>query len=102
VRVADYTAACAEAEDDGVSAFVRVLHDAGVRPAEASTLAQALTSRSGGGQLGVSGRSRGVVNWLDTDDGRYALRRNGEWITITAADTSRLTSMAEEMLADFR
>jgi hypothetical protein len=100
VRVADYTAACAEGAADGVSAFVRVLHAAGVRPAEASTLAQALTSRSGGGQLGVSGRARGVVNWLDTADGRYALRRNGEWITITPADTPRLTSMAEEMLAD--
>jgi hypothetical protein len=103
VRVADYTAACAEAAADGVSAFVRVLHAAGVRPAEAGTLAQALTSRSGGGQLGVgAGRSRGVVNWLDTDDGRYALRRNGEWITITPADTARLTSMTEELLADLR
>jgi hypothetical protein len=102
VRIADYTAACAEGAADGAAAFTRVLHAAGVRPAEASTLAQALTSRSGGGQLGVNGRARGVVNWLDTDDGRYALRRNGEWITITPADTPRLTSMVEELLADFR
>jgi hypothetical protein len=29
-----------------------------------------------------------------------SLRRNGEWITVTPADTPRLTSMAEEMLAD--
>lgn len=102
VSFADYEAACAEGAVDGVSGFVRVLHAAGVRAAEASTLAQALTSRSGGGQLGATGRTRtdSVINWLDTDDGRYVLRRNGAWLTITPADTPRLTSMAEEMLAD--
>jgi hypothetical protein len=102
VNAADYEAACAEGEVDGVSGFSRTLYAAGVRNADVNVLAHALTTRTGGGQLGATGRVRAysVVSWLDTPDGRYALRRNGEWITITPADTPRLTSMAEEMLAD--
>jgi len=102
IAVADYDAACAEAERDGVTGFVRVLHAAGVRQPEASMLAQALTTRTGGGQLGVTGRSRALVTWLDAEDGRYALRHHGAWLTVTPADLPRLTSMAEEMLADVR
>jgi hypothetical protein len=102
VTAADSEEACAEGEYDGVSGFTRTLQSAGLRMADVSTLTQALTTRIGGGQLGATGRIRtySVVNWVDTPDGRYALRRNGDWITITPADTSRLTSMAEEMLAD--
>jgi hypothetical protein len=102
VSAADYAAACEEGAYDGASGFSRVLHAAGLRTADVNTLASALTARTGGGQLGATGRVRAysVVNWLDTPDGRYALRRNGDWITITPADTPRLTSMAEEMLAD--
>jgi hypothetical protein len=102
VSATDYATACEEGAFDGASGFARALHAAGVRTSDVNTLTQALTSRTGGGQLGATGRVRtsGVVNWLDTPDGRYALRRNGEWITVTPADTPRLTSMAEEMLAD--
>lgn len=102
VSLADYTQACEEGATEGVSGFVRSLHAAGVRAVEASTLAQALTTRAGGGQLGATGRRRtpSVINWLDTPEGRYALRRNGDWLTVTPADTPRLTAMAEEMLAD--
>ncbi|MFC4854656.1 ESX secretion-associated protein EspG [Actinophytocola glycyrrhizae] len=104
VSVADYEAACAEGAAEGVPGFTRSLHAAGVRAEEVSTFAQALTTRTGGGQLGASGRVRAysLVNWLDTPEGRYALRRNGAWITLTPADTTRLTSMAEEMLTDVR
>jgi hypothetical protein len=110
VSVADYEAACDEGVQDGISGFVRVLRAAGLRGPEAGTLAQALTTRQGGGQLGATGRSRNgrpfrtasVVNWLDTPEGRYALRRHGDWLTITPVDVPRLTSMAEEMLADVR
>lgn len=101
VSVADYERACAEGERDGVSGFVHVLHEAGLRPADASVFATALTSRRGGGQLGVSSRgvrSSSMVSWLDTDDGRYALRRHGGWVTVTPVDLPRLTGMAEEML----
>lgn len=102
VNAADYEAACQEGAFDGAAGFSRALHAAGLRTMDVNTLVSALTSRRGGGQLGATGRVRtySVVNWLDTTDGRYALRRNGDWITITPADTPRLTVMAEEMLAD--
>ncbi len=104
VSVADYEAACEEGAVEGVSGFTRALHAAGVRRDEVTTFTQALTTRTGGGQLGATGRARAfsLVNWLDTPEGRYALRRNGAWITITPADTDRLTAMAEEMLTDVR
>ena len=104
VSAADYDAACVQGAAEGVSGFTRTLHAAGVRADEVSTFTQALTTRTGGGQLGATGRARAfsLVNWLDTPDGRYALRRNGAWITLTPADTTRLTAMAEEMLTDVR
>lgn len=102
VNAADYEAACQEGAFDGVSGFARSLHAVGLRTTDVNTLVSALTTRNGGGQLGATGRVRayGIVNWLDTPEGRYALRRNGDWITVTPADTPRLTAMAEEMLAD--
>jgi hypothetical protein len=102
VNAADYESACQEGAYDGASGFSRALHAAGLRSTDVHTLVSALTTRKGGGQLGATGRVRtySVVNWLDTEDGRYALRRNGDWITVTPADTPRLTAMAEEMLAD--
>lgn len=104
VSAADYEAACEEGATDGVSGFTRALHAAGLRAEEVSTLTQALTTRTGGGQLGATGRTRAysLVNWLDTPEGRYALRRNGAWITLTPVDLPRLTTMAEEMLTDVR
>jgi hypothetical protein len=102
IAVADYDAACVEAEREGVNGFVRALHAAGVHQPEASMLAHALTTRTGGGQLGVTGRSRALVTWLDAEDGRYALRQHGAWLTVTPTDLPRLASMAEEMLADVR
>lgn len=105
IPVTDYENACAEAEREGVTGFTRVLHEAGVRPPEASLLAHALTTRRGGGQLGAAyrgTRAPGVLTWLDAEDGRYALRRHGTWLTVTPADLPRLTTMAEEMLDDLR
>jgi hypothetical protein len=103
VSAADYAAACAEGVRDGVIGFVRVLHEAGMRQADARFFADALATRRGGGQLGAARggrRTPSVISWLDTDDGRYALRRNGAWITMTPADVPRLTSMADEMVAE--
>lgn len=105
IPVAEYENACAEGERDGVTGFTRVLHDAGVRQQEVSVLAHALTTRRGGGQLGASyrgTRAPGLLTWLDGEDGRYALRRHGPWLTVTPADLPRLTSMAEEMVSDLR
>lgn len=103
VSAADFTAACAEGGRDGVTGFVRVLHDAGLRQADVHVFATALSTRRGGGQLGATRGARrtpSVVSWLDTEDGRYALRRHGAWITMTPADLPRLTTMADEMVAE--
>lgn len=105
IPVADYDDACAEGARDGVTGFTRVLHDAGVRQQEVSVLAHALTTRRGGGQLGASyrgSRAPTLLTWLDAEEGRYALRRHGAWLTVTPADLPRLTSMAEEMVSDLR
>ncbi len=99
VAVADYTRACAEGARDGVSGFLRVLRDAGMRAPEAATVSRVVASRLGGGQLGASGRGRQVITWVDTPEGRYALRSDSRWLTVTPVDLPRLTAMAEELLA---
>jgi ESX secretion-associated protein EspG len=78
VSAADFAVACAEGKRDGPAGFQRALRHAGVRGSEAATVARVLTARQGGGQLGATGRDRRAVNWVDTPDGRYALRHNGE------------------------
>lgn len=99
IRAGDYETACREGVFDGVSGFVRSLADAGVRQADASMVARALTTRLGGGRLGVSrGRDRAHMSWVDTPDGRYALRAVGGWVSVTPVDPYRLSAMADEMV----
>lgn len=102
VTATDLHRACAAGVTEGVPGFLRVLHAAGVRPMDATTLAKAFDGRRGGGQLGVRVRGArqvsGPVTWLDTAAGRYALRRRDEWVSATPAAVSRLMSMAEELL----
>lgn len=108
VGIAEYRAACAEGEQEGVTGFVRALQAAGLRDADASTLARAVTERRAGGQLGASGRTPRerragtVLNWLDTTDGRYAVQLRGGWLTITPVDSARLLRMAGELLDEVR
>lgn len=98
IRSADFMSACAAGSEDGESGFVGVLARAGVRAADASVVARALTARLGGGRFGVSqGRSRVAFSWVDTPEGRYALRDVNGWISVTPVDPARLASMADEM-----
>lgn len=105
--VADFDAACAAGAVDGPSGFVDALSRTGVRREECQMLARALTTRVAGGRLGARvadgngrwHRAEAVVVWLDAEDGRYALRNDGEWISVTPADHTRLLTMAEEMFA---
>ncbi|MFC4005000.1 ESX secretion-associated protein EspG [Prauserella oleivorans] len=103
-RFADYRRACRAAEHEGAGGFLDVLRGAGVRSSEAGTFLRAIEGRAAGGYLGATstahGRSPGTVNWVDTEQGRYVLRRHGDWVTVTPADLARLHSMAEEMVAD--
>lgn len=99
IRVADYEEACAEGTYDGLSGFIRTLTDAGIRQTDASMVARALTTRLGGGRLGVShGRDRAHMSWVDTPDGRYALRAVAGWVSVTPVDPYRLGAMADEMV----
>ncbi|TCP54298.1 ESAT-6 protein secretion system EspG family protein [Tamaricihabitans halophyticus] len=109
VRWDDYLRACAEGDRHGVSGFVEILRDSGVRGAEANTIATAVSERVGGGRLGCSvrgvrGRARTphTVNWVDTPHGRYSVRRGGDWVMVTPVSTNQLRAMAEEMVDDLR
>lgn len=108
VGIAEYRAACEEGERDGVTGFVRALEASGLRDTEASTLAKAVTGRRAGGQLGASGRTPKerragtVLNWLDTDDGRYAVQLRAGWLTVTPVDLALLVRMANELVDEVR
>jgi ESX secretion-associated protein EspG len=99
MRIADYEAACAQGVYDGVSGFVGELTRAGVRQADATMVARALTDRLGGGRLGVTrGRDRSSLSWVDTPDGRYMLRNAGGWVSVVPVDPHRLSVVADEMV----
>lgn len=110
VRVPDYEAACRAGERGGSTEFAAKLREARLRPPEVNTLARAVGQRAGGGQFGggvrtgqQSMRRAGeVLSWLDTPDGRYALRSGPEWITCTPADGGTLSRMAAEIVDGLR
>lgn len=96
VTVGDYATACRAGDAGGAPAFTHALLAAGLREADATTLTRAVTTRTGGGQIGATvGRTRvpGPVTWIDTPAGRYALRRDGDWVSLTPATVARLTAM---------
>jgi hypothetical protein len=93
----------------GYMALERTLTTAGVSGRDLRTVLTLVESRRhGGGQLAANtidnvGRRRRtpVVNWFDTESGRYAVhtettRDREEWLTITPADTARI----EQRLTD--
>ncbi|GLY48020.1 ESX secretion-associated protein EspG [Lentzea sp. NBRC 102530] len=107
VRWDDYVRAGQAGEQEGKQAFLDVLRDAGIREPEAHNLMRIITSRIGGGELGLTARNRdGVprptgrsVSWLDTREGRYLLRKQDGWLVLAPADASRLTSAVDELIA---
>lgn len=98
IRADDFDAACANGERDGISGFMGVLVRSGVRADDASTVARALTTRLGGGRLGVTrARGRSAMSWIDTPDGRYVVRNSSGWVTMMPADSARLSALVEDM-----
>ncbi|SEP62888.1 EspG family protein [Lentzea xinjiangensis] len=106
VRWDDYVRAGKAGEQEGKQGFLEVLRDAGVREPEAHTLMRIVTSRIGGGELGLTARNRdGVprptgrsVSWLDTREGRYLLRKQNGWLVLAPTDAARLTNAVDELL----
>lgn len=100
VHTADYADACRHGGLTGAPGFLQTLRSAGLREAEAATIARAVTTRHGGGQLTATCRGTlrpTPLTWLDTASGRYAVRARGDWLTITPADGGRLTAMAHDL-----
>lgn len=95
----DYLAACGAGGRGGQEAFLAVLRDAGVRLPEQHTILRATTGRTGGGTLAVTGPREATLAWVDTPDGRYVVRREGTWFTVTPADPARLVTMLRETVA---
>ncbi|ONI81994.1 ESX secretion-associated protein EspG [Saccharothrix sp. ALI-22-I] len=107
VRWDDYLAAGKAGESDGTTGFLDRLRDVGLREPEANTLMRAVTTRNGGGQVGVIARNRAgylhptgaVVSWLDTAEGRYLVRRDDGWLVVAPTDAQRLISAVEGLVA---
>jgi hypothetical protein len=78
-----------------------------VREPEANTLVRAVTTRSGGGQVGLVARGRSgkveptgrTLSWMDSREGRYLVRQDGGWFVLAPADPVRLTSELEDLVA---
>ena len=106
VPAVDFQRACDAAAARGPSAFRDALDDAGVHQRDIPTLARAVEDSSGGGMLAAvrrddTGTWRHAplrTSWRDTAAGRYAIRQDDAWVTVTPADTARLTSMAGHVL----
>lgn len=108
LRWDDYLAAGQAGERDGADGFLEALRYAGVREPEASTLLRAVTTRCGGGQVGVISRNRAgylhptglTLSWLDSREGRYLVRQDNGWFVLAPTDPARLTSELEDLVAD--
>jgi hypothetical protein len=98
VTWADYLRACRDGELDGTDGFLWALRDAGLRDAEARTLARAIAERHGAGQVDISARGAECVNWVDTPDGRYVLRRRDGWLSVIPADLAKLSQLISDVL----
>ncbi|WP_199440769.1 ESX secretion-associated protein EspG [Umezawaea beigongshangensis] len=106
VRWDDFVAAGAAGERDGAQGFLEVLRAAGVREPEANTLLRAVTTRRGGGQVGLTERNRDghlrptgrTVSWIDTGEGRYLAQRSGGWLVLAPTDRARLTAAVEDLV----
>ncbi|MGH3759065.1 ESX secretion-associated protein EspG [Actinophytocola sp.] len=115
LRTADFEAAARESTDQGK--FAATLRNRGVRPSDATQLAEMIGDVVNQGQFGSAVRDKWgrrvradrVISFFDTKDGRYLqVRRESEdgeaWTTISPADGRRmlqhLTTLHEEQLPD--
>lgn len=74
----------------------------GMPAADVDALLELAANRRAGGQIGVSRgvtRAATLLTWLDTHQGRYLVVNEGEWLSITPADHSRIEQRVAEVLS---
>jgi hypothetical protein len=102
----DFQHACEAAAAQGQWAFREALDDAGVHKMDIPTLARAVEDSSSSGMLAAVQRDDTntwrhaplQISWRDTASGRYAIQQDEAWVTVTPADTARLSLMAGHVL----
>ncbi|MGW1681916.1 ESX secretion-associated protein EspG [Saccharopolyspora sp. NPDC002376] len=83
---------------DDETALVR----AGMSGQDAAVLAELVETRVGGGQFGVThqeARSKTLVTWFDTNEGRYLMVSERSHVSIAPADNRRIEHRLGEVLA---
>ncbi len=107
VTMDDFTRACDAGADKGTWGFTDVLRQSGVHPSTVPTITRAVGDRHGGGTLSVMRRAGAGrwqraplrLTWVDTASGRYSLRQDAEWITITPATSARMATLVGDVFA---
>lgn len=107
VSVEEFEQAHEALAEDGTVAFRDALSNAGVPSHEISIIMRTVDDVRGGGSLAVNLRDELGnwehatlrMSWVDTAVGRYAIRQDDEWVTITPADSARLNVIGGEILA---
>ncbi|MGB3442666.1 MAG: ESX secretion-associated protein EspG [Actinophytocola sp.] len=105
VTMDDFTRACDAGADKGTWGFGDVLRRSGVHPSTIPTIMNAVGDRHGGGTLSVmrrvgAGRWQRAplrLTWVDTASGRYSLRQDAEWATITPATSARMATLVADV-----
>ncbi|GLZ27994.1 ESX secretion-associated protein EspG [Lentzea sp. NBRC 105346] len=80
----------------------QALLEAGLSRDDAVLLSELATGRTAGGQFGATHRgvrAKTVITWFDTTLGRYLVVSAGGWLSVAPADSSRIASRIEEILA---
>jgi hypothetical protein len=88
-----------------------ILISNGLSDEDATTLVELADRRVRGGQFGVTTlrpptrtrpgartRSKTMVTWFDTADGRYLMVHDGAWISLAPADAGRIAHRINELL----
>ncbi|MET0132805.1 MAG: ESX secretion-associated protein EspG [Kibdelosporangium sp.] len=83
----------------------------GVNEQDATTLIELAERRTSGGQFGVTTtsqatrvragtrtRSKTIITWFDTGEGRYLMVNDGTWISLAPADAARIANRINELL----
>lgn len=112
LRTVDFEAAANEAGGTR-EGFGNALHTKGLRPDDATALAEMLKDVEHMGNFGAAARDKlgrrrradRVVSFFDTEDGRYVqIRKPADdgtlWTTISPADLRKMTHHVTELLAD--